>query len=185
MNKKILISGLSIVTTLILVGGSAFAAFSDTATSQNNTFATGDANLQIAADDNNSPGSYGNFIPAPAVNETGIYPGFTKNYKFWLKNTSTSTINLNLAVDLSDIVTTGNSDIANQFKISFKCGDADATNAYSVNTWDSTSAKSLNMALSPDTQVQCKMTASLENVDNSYQNSSVRFDGLFTGTQGS
>lgn len=47
MNKKIALSGLSILTSFALIGGAAFAFFSDTETSIGNTFTAGAIDLQI------------------------------------------------------------------------------------------------------------------------------------------
>ena len=81
---------MSIVTAMALMAGSTFALFSDTAISQNNTFATATADLQISADDDGniggSPTGYGSEIAAPAIDESNILPGFNKTYYFWLKN---------------------------------------------------------------------------------------------------
>lgn len=59
INKKILISVMSIVTSLAMVGGATFAFFTDTATSTANTFSSGTLNLLV--DDANEP------TPAPSV----------------------------------------------------------------------------------------------------------------------
>ena len=55
INKKIAMSGLSIVTALALAGGATFAFFSDTATSSNNTFSTG--TLDLVLSDSNESGA--------------------------------------------------------------------------------------------------------------------------------
>lgn len=55
MNKKILTSGISIVAALALTAGGAFALFSDTASSQGNTFTSGSINLLLDDDDETTP----------------------------------------------------------------------------------------------------------------------------------
>lgn len=55
MNKKIALSGLSILTALALMGGAVFAFFSSQATSNNNLFGAG--NLVLQLDDNDESAS--------------------------------------------------------------------------------------------------------------------------------
>ena len=59
MNRKILISGLSILSALGIMGAATFAYFSDVANSTGNTFSSGTLNLLV--DDSNET------TPAPAV----------------------------------------------------------------------------------------------------------------------
>jgi len=54
INKKITLSAMSIMTSLVLVGGATYAFFSDTATSSGNTFSTGTLDL-VLSDDNETP----------------------------------------------------------------------------------------------------------------------------------
>lgn len=182
INKRILTGGISIVAALALMGGTAFALFSDTATSQNNTFSTGNADLLIAPDVDNlpggSPGTYADDIVSP-INQLDVIPGFNKTYYFWLKNVSTSSIDFNLAATFDDVVTTGNSDVANQLAVTINCGTAGGP--FSVNVWDGGSAPI--GTLLAGAQTECSMVVSLPDVDNTYEDSSVRFDGVFTGTQ--
>lgn len=51
INKRILLSGLSIVTAFTLMAGGTFAFFSDTATSETNSFGTGTLSIEIDQDD--------------------------------------------------------------------------------------------------------------------------------------
>ena len=70
MNKKIMMSGLSIVSALTLLGGTAFAAFTGSSVASNNTFSTGAADLKISSDNVN----YSGLISNP-FNGAGIAPG--------------------------------------------------------------------------------------------------------------
>lgn len=201
MNSKIAMSALSIMASLAIMGGATFALFTDTATSQNNTFSTGNASLLIAPA-GASPGTYGESIPAPAINELNIVPGFSKDYKFWLKNDSSSAISLNLTATFDDVVTTVNPDIANQMTVQFTCrSDTDnnisldtviaTSGTFSVNTWDAGSDSLGTLGLNdgdsdgtgPD-EAECTMHVALPSgLDNTYANSSVMFDGVFDATQ--
>ena len=50
INRRIIASGLSIVSALAVMGGATFAFFSDTGTSSNNVFAAGSLDLQLSND---------------------------------------------------------------------------------------------------------------------------------------
>lgn len=181
LTTRIGISMFSILAAVGLLSGATFAFFTDTATSQDNTFATGTADLQIAVDNAGSPGTYGNEITAPAINETNIVPGFNKTYKFWLRNNSTG-IDMSLAAALADINTSGlNPDIQNQLSVSIDCGTLAGPAVVSGFTGGPYPVRA---SLSAGQEVQCDMNVTLpESIDSSYQASSVRFDGVFTGTQ--
>ena len=81
INRKIMMSGLSIVSALTLLGGTAFAAFTSTATATGNTFSTGAADLRISTN---------NVTYTPTVvnpfNKTGLTPGYDHTFTFYLKN---------------------------------------------------------------------------------------------------
>jgi len=53
INRKIFLSGISILSALVLMGGAAFALFTSNATSSDNTFASG--TLSLFVDDENEP----------------------------------------------------------------------------------------------------------------------------------
>lgn len=71
INKKILISAMSIVTSLAMLGGATFAFFSDTATSNGNTFSAGTFDLNVS-DDNEG---FGSAVTASMVTPAGWAPG--------------------------------------------------------------------------------------------------------------
>src|SRR3989338_7492546 len=75
MNRKIMFSLISIAATGILVAGATFAFFSDSATSTNNTFASGTLNLLLDDADETTPAASvtgsitaSNFAPGQSVN---------------------------------------------------------------------------------------------------------------------
>lgn len=202
INKRILTSALTIGTAGALLVGATFAFFTSQAVSQNNTFSTGNASLQISNDTSNLPSFYGSEIPAPAINELNIFPGFTKTYKFWLKNNSSAAIKLDLSTTFDDVVTTGTAAIADQLTAQFTCvsdtdsnGSFDTTIAtsgtFSINAWDAGSDSLGQLAVNDSTfngqgadEAQCTMTVNLPgSADNTIANSSVRFDGVFNATQ--
>lgn len=104
MNRKIIISGLSILSTMAIVAGATFAYFSDQGTSSNNTFSTGTLILKLSdrntTDQDNVTASFGS---------SSLVPGScTGDQTLTLKNTGT--VNANHAeVHLTNAVTdTGN-----------------------------------------------------------------------------
>lgn len=96
--RKILTGFLGILVVVSIVGGSAYALFTSTATVSGVTFATGNANLQV--------GSNGSTW-ASALNLSNnyfknLYPLQKTYYAFNLKNNSSSDIALNLTAKLRD-----------------------------------------------------------------------------------
>lgn len=191
MNKKIAMSGLSIVAALTIMGGATFAQFSDSATVSGNTFSTGDSNLQIAANNAGIPGTYGESITGPTF--TGIFPGQTKTFEFWLKNSSTAAINLDLLADVSAINPTDNitQTIDNVLLISWVCdtdgngGLADNTpsSAFSPRDWFEGGNAALG-SLEPNEEMICRMFGNLPlSADNTVANQSVAFDVRYDATQ--
>lgn len=185
-----------------VLAGATYALFSDTATSQDNTFTTGYADLLISQDNGaDAPSGYGNNIPTPAINESNIFPGFAKDYKFWLKNASTTPIKLDLVTTLNDVVTS-TPVLADQMTAQFTCiSDTDSnglfdltvatTGTFSITAWNAGSATMGTLNVNDLTvdgkgadEVQCVMHVELPSTaDNSVRGSSIRFDGVFNATQ--
>lgn len=87
--NKIYLSILAIIATVALVGGATYAVFSSQATSGPNTFATGNADLQLRLDpDDNWENSY------EGESWDNLYPGWSDSYNVYLKNNSNSPITL-------------------------------------------------------------------------------------------
>ena len=92
---------MSIMGSLAIMGGVTFALFDDSATAQSNTFATGNADLQISLDTGGVPDGFGSTVDGPDF--TGVLPGQTRTYDFWLKNNSSDPIVLDLTADVNAI----------------------------------------------------------------------------------
>ena len=73
INKKILMSALSITTALSLAGGATYAFFTDTATSTGNTFGSGTFNLNVRDNDQ----AFGENVTASFTTPAGWAPGDT------------------------------------------------------------------------------------------------------------
>lgn len=193
-------SAMSIVTALALAGGATFAFFSDTATSSDNTFSTGNADLLIAPEGPESPGSYSDSIAGFIA--SNLIPGFEDDFVFWLKNGSSADMSFDLVGSFANVSTTGNADIANQLTAQITCmsdtdnnGSLDTTIAtsgtFSVNGWAG-GPQSLGTlgpndgdsdGTGPD-EAECTMHVVLpDGLNSTYENSSAEFDGVFDATQ--
>src|SRR3989344_1186372 len=86
MNTRIALSAVSIFAALAIMGGATYAAFTDTASSQDNTFSTGSASLLISdsSDPGDDPVAYAENITGATF--TGMFPGQVVEKDFWLKN---------------------------------------------------------------------------------------------------
>lgn len=187
---------------LAAVAGVSSALFtSDPATASANTFTTGSANLSIAPDSAGTPGTYGSSITG--ANITGLTPGESATFVFWLKNDSTDTLELDLFADLANI--TANGDLGSMLKVQFTCDnktnnssqrDGDTTSK-SLTTWGTDVAEQMNQGTdttpgrlgasgaangSGSDEAKCTMTATLDPASNSPATNAT-FDAVFTGTQ--
>lgn len=90
MNKRIALSGLSVLSSVALVGGAAFAAFTATASNNGNTFGASTLSLAVVPNGGNAATPVFNF-------PTGITPGTVKDQAITLSNpgdTPASTVKL-------------------------------------------------------------------------------------------
>lgn len=175
MNSKIMMSGLSIMTALTLMAGSAYAAFVAQAQSTGNTFSTGVADLQISSDNV----TYGANIPA-FFSGSGFFPGDSRNYTFYLKNNSASGVTLN--VDAAFTNGSGDGALQNALMTDFACNNTADPAAFSVS---SMLGGSVDLGDIPSGGVVvCTLNVSLPtSADNSVANKTVGFDGIFNATQ--
>jgi predicted ribosomally synthesized peptide with SipW-like signal peptide len=193
MNKRIAMSAMSIFGALAIMGGATYAAFSDSASVTGNTFASGVAGLQVAPDVSGAPGGFLDSITGPTFND--VIPGQTKTYFFWLKNGSTSTLNLNLAADVTAISAAADIDqeMDNSLLISWTC-DTDNNNSLdnnSATTGESPRAfldggtASIGTIASGD-EMFCKMTGTLPlDAPAGAAGETMSFDVVYGGVQAS
>ncbi len=193
MNKKIVFSVVSIFSALAIMGGATFAAFSDTATTTGNTFATGNADLQVAPDVSGNAGTFVETMPGPTF--SGMFPGQTKTFDFWLKNNSTATIPLDLTADISAINPSNDGDqqLDNVLLVSWLCdidhdnslGNNTATAEFSPRDWLNGGNASVG-SLGPNQQMFCRMIGRLpSSADSTVAGQTVIFDALYGGVQAS
>ncbi len=94
--KKIIMSLMAIAMTVGVVSSAAYALFSDTATVNGITIATGNADLRVSG---TSSGFQNNWNVG--LNLTGIYPGYTASAPIFLENNSSSDIPLEVKARLT------------------------------------------------------------------------------------
>lgn len=177
MNTKIAMGGLSILTALTLMGGSAFAAFASSATASGNTFSTGNADLLISKDNI----TYTSTVPG--FTGTGIFPGGSTIYTFFLKNDSTSAIPLDVTVGFNNPGGANDTNLQNTLNTQFDCNNGANPAQFSVSAMLGGSV-SLG-SLPSGGAMTCHLTVSLpSSADNTVAGKSVSFDALFNGTGG-
>lgn len=198
MNKKIAMSGLSIMAALMMLGGATYAQFASSATTTENTFATGNADLRIAVDTGAGEPSEGSFLSSIAgANFDNIAPGFDDRYLFWLKNTSESNIDLNLTADLLNLDqdpdnTDPNTNLDEALLIRWVC-DLDGnhsldpvtetTSEFSVRQWIDGGFASLGSLNAGETMF-CGMYSRVPmSVTNDIANETISFDVKYDATQ--
>ena len=97
INKKIVLSLLSIVSALVIVGGATFAFFSSTATSNDNIFAAGTLTLELDDEDEPTPAS--TVTASFGDGTTLLAPGDTQSGFVSVNNTGT--------IDIDEVTMTG------------------------------------------------------------------------------
>jgi len=172
MNRKIMMSGLSIISALTLLGGTAFAAFSSSASATNNTFSTGTENLRISSNGTD-------FFPTidNPFHATNITPGYSQTFNFWLQNNGTDKLDVVAHFDGSSQPLDG------VLVTDFDCDNGANPGAFNVTDMK---AGSVNMgSLNPAQTTLCHITVSLpSSVDNSYSGGVQSiFNAIFDGTQ--
>lgn len=176
---------------LLIMGGATFAAFSDSVTATGNTFAVGDAELQIALDTGSGPGVYGDTIDAP--NFSGMFPGQVKEYTFWLKNESSAAINLDLVADVTSVSdpVDANDMIDNVLLVSWVCdtdgnlglGDNTPTAEFSPRDWLDGGNTGIG-SLAPGAQMICRMFGRIpDSAGNDIAGETVEFSVEYGATQ--
>ena len=184
-------SGLSIISALTIMGGATYAAFSGSATATSNTFATSTANLQISVDPG---GADGTFFPTVNGDDfSGVLPGQTKSFNFWLKNNS-SDMSMTLTADVSAITDAEDSvqQLDNELKVSWTC-DSNGDNSLSGETpsaefsprdWLVGGNAPILATLPANTKRFCQMNGRLpETATNDVAGETMSFDVKYDGTQ--
>lgn len=175
MNRKIALSLLSIVGALTIMGGSAFAAFTTTATATANTFSTTTPNLTV-----NVNGT-GDGTTEPGATVTGLVPGTPGATQTFVLTNHDTDLTGDLATTLQFNVSGSNTLPGGDLTITVNCGAGNITDTYSG--WISTGHA---LGTVPHSSfLTCTMIPTLNSgVGNSDINKSAIFDAVFTGSVG-
>lgn len=174
MNRRIAMSMLSVTAALALMGGSAFAAFTTTATATANTFAATTPGLLLTVDG----GSEGN--PVPGITVGGLIPGGPASvHTFLVHNTDTDTGAVQaVTLKFND---TGSTLPGTDTTTVVDCGQG----AVSLNFNDWVIGHFIGN-VNPTATMSCTMSVSLNSgAPSSDAGLSDHFDAVFTGSVGS
>ncbi|MEX0616599.1 MAG: TasA family protein [Candidatus Woykebacteria bacterium] len=195
MDKRRIIASLATIgATSALLVGATFAFFTDQATSTGNTFTSGNADLQIGLDTGNElTVVFGSSFDAPDF--SNLFPGFSSNTDFWLKNNSSSPISLDVVADLANLSQTPGpdttNDLADNLLIRWNCdiddngslGDNTSSAEFSVNAWIAGGNAGLG-TIAQGNAIFCRLMARVPtSATNVIAGDSVTFDALYDATQ--
>lgn len=167
-------SGLSIVSALTLLGGTAFAAFTVQAQTTGNTFSATNPNLLVSV----NGGGEGNTVAG--VNVSGLIPGVpSATQNFSLRNTD-SDAGADMAVTMQLTATGGNTLSGDDMNLTVNCGGGPVTDSYT--NW--INAPHALGTIAPGATAACTMVATLTGAGNSALGKSAVFDATFNGTVG-
>lgn len=188
MTTRIGLSLLSIVMALTLMAGATYAFFSDQATTTGNTFSTGNASLEIATHTGSGPGGYGASIEGPTFNN--LFPGFSDRSLFWLRNSSTSDVDMDLTADVAATVP-ASGPLGDTLLIKWRC-DVDGNGGIADNTfspeftpidWEAGGNAALG-SLEQNEQMICEMSFRIPaTATNDVAGKTVTFNGIYDGVQ--
>ncbi len=172
-----MMSGLSIISALTLLGGTAFAAFTTTATATGNTFSTTTPDLTLSV----NGGGFGTSVAGATVG--GLIPGTPgTSQNFTLANNSLDTAN-DLTVSLQLVATGGNTLPGSELNINVNCPSLGFNVTDTYGNWITT-GYTLGVVVHNSTQA-CTMTPQLINgAGNADAGKSAVFDAVFTGSVG-
>lgn len=161
------------VSALTLLGGSAFAAFTANASTTNNTFSTDLPSLKVSVDG----GSEGPSVAGVTV--TNLYPGGpVSSHTFTVHNTGANTLAVDFKFNNDGSSTLPGSDTT----VAISCTGG---NTFSDSYAGWMTGHSLGN-VGTGVTMNCTMDVSLNSgVSNSDAGLFDKFDGLFTGTEGS
>jgi predicted ribosomally synthesized peptide with SipW-like signal peptide len=202
MNKKIALSAVSIITSLALMSGAAFAFFSDTSTSTGNVFAAGELELLLDDNDEGTPSA----TVSQSLSFSGFVPGVSDTKSISLHNDASTIAIAEVELDGDKTADDGDGDLLeNVIDLQIKTGtdsgcttgDLNHTAAITAAIGDglapltlaellATSGYDALPGLTPgQTRWVCFTSTMRATAGNEYQGDSVTFSVNFTGNQDS
>lgn len=185
MNKKIFISAVSILTSLAMLGGSAYAAFIVNATSNGSTFSSGTPALELCNDVGGAinTSSCANQIASP-ISVTDLIPGTPQTFAFWLDNTGTDALTPLTAVFANPSITGG---LESDLNVSLSCDTNSNSASVSQDTfhnWETTKTLT-NGSIASGVVSRCVMTVELPSGNTTDAAQTLNFNATFSGSDGS
>lgn len=196
MNRKMYMSGLSIVSALALMGGAAFAQFPATASAANNNISTSTAGLELCTDDGSgtSPATdttgepCGGSIASP-INISDLVPGSSATSHFWLYNNGSGTNDTigGLTAIFSSVTGsgTGNGNLETALDVQIACDNTDTTAIAAFNAFEKSGQTFNPGSLASGTYSRCTVTASLPSNSDSVESQLLNFSTTINGSIGS
>lgn len=176
--KKILKSLFIVAVLTVLVTGATRAVWVDPAQITDNQFTTGNADIKLA--DGQGSGWVDDLNTFTADE---IYPGWTEDFTFHIRNESESPITLNIVAKLSVLWSDYNLLKDNlMLRFSWDDGAPKTTGEASLRWWKDNAGASLGN-LGQSTQREYTAHFRLEDVNNNFQDRDLTFTVLLTGTQ--
>lgn len=176
MNRKIALSSLSILTTLVMLGSSAYATFVTNATLTGNTFSTTNPLLNVSTNGVDYAQTETGFT------ETGITPGAAGVvHAFNLQNADPDA-NATMALTGQIIPTSGDATLESSYQVRLTCDNGTDTGYIPMSTWIST-PQSLNN-LAPLAITHCTFQITLLAGDTVDANKSITFNTQFNASVG-
>jgi hypothetical protein len=191
MNKKIVLSGISIVTALTLLGGAVYAQFVVTALASGNTFSSGTPALELCNDTNGAIGDCNNTIPSP-INVADLIPGVPQTFAFWMDNSGTDPLSP-LSAQFSGTTGTGaggTGKLETDLAVAIDCTAGGTTNVGAVasaafTTWESAAQTFTGgNALPAAGTARCVLTVELPSGNTTDFAQALSFNATFSGSDG-
>lgn len=174
--KKILISLFTITALVVLVAGVTQAVWTDPAEIRSNRFTTGNADLKLS----DGAGS-GWLDDLNTFTADDIYPGWTEDFTFYIKNDSESEITLEIIAKLS-VLTSDYSLLKDNLKLKIWGEDGVGwTGEYTLRQWYEGQASLGTLDQGDSRRYVARFR--LEDVNNNFQDRDLTFTVLLTGTQ--
>jgi len=171
--KKILKSLFTVIVLVVLVAGATRAVWTDPAEITNNQFTSGNADLWL------SDGS-GWKQNLNSFTADDIYPGWTEDFTFYIRNASDSEITLDIRAKLSTL-SSAYGPLKDELMLKFWGEDQGWTGEYSLRAWKDGEASLWSLAQNQERRYVARFR--LNDVGNNFQDRDLSFTVLLTGTQ--
>jgi len=174
--KKILKSLFIVAVLTVLVTSATRAVWSDQGKILGNHFTSGNADLKLWEE-----GVSGWQDDLSTFTADEIYPGWTKDFTFYMKNESESEITLNIVAKLSTLVT-DYGPLKDKLMLKFWGENKGWTGEYSLRQWFNGQASLWSLAQNQERRYVARFRL-LDDADNNFQDRDFTFTVLLNATQ--